>query len=63
MYVTYLHKFAVFRKMLKALTQELLLASARVEPKKLLATGYQFRQPTLEESLRHVLGRKLKNDE
>jgi uncharacterized protein (TIGR01777 family) len=35
----------------------LLLASTRVEPRKLLATGYKFRHPGLEETLRHLLGR------
>ncbi|MHC5012022.1 MAG: DUF1731 domain-containing protein [Planctomycetota bacterium] len=35
----------------------LLLASARVSPKTLLASGYRFRQPTLEDALRHLLGR------
>ena len=35
----------------------LLLASARVEPGRLLATGYAFRYPDLEGALRHLLGR------
>ena len=35
----------------------LLLASARVEPAKLIAAGYEFRYPDLEGSLYHVLGR------
>jgi len=35
----------------------LLLASARVEPKRLLATEYTFRHSELEEALRHILGR------
>jgi len=35
----------------------LLLASARVDPGKLLASGYQFRYPDLEEALRHLLGK------
>jgi len=39
------------------LADELLLASARVEPARLLATGYRFRHPTLEEALRAVLAR------
>ncbi|MCS6924294.1 MAG: TIGR01777 family oxidoreductase [Candidatus Binatia bacterium] len=34
----------------------LLLASARVEPTRLLATAYSFRHATLEDALRHVLG-------
>jgi len=36
----------------------LLLASARVVPKRLLATGYAFRSPELETTLRRLLGRK-----
>lgn len=35
----------------------LLLSSTRVEPQKLRDTGYQFRCPTLESALRHVLGK------
>jgi hypothetical protein len=38
--------------------QELLLASTRLEPSRLLSAGYQFRIPQLEVALRHVLGRK-----
>ncbi len=34
-----------------------LLASTRVRPERLLATGYRFRFPTLEGALRHVLGK------
>ena len=34
-----------------------LLASARMRPERLLATGYAFRFPELEGALRHVLGR------
>ena len=37
----------------------LLLASTRVEPGKLKASGYTFRYPTLEGALRHVLGKPL----
>jgi len=37
---------------------ELLLASARVIPARLLASDFDFGYPTLEETLRHVLGRK-----
>jgi uncharacterized protein (TIGR01777 family) len=33
------------------------LASARVEPRRLAAAGYEFRQPELEGALRHLLGR------
>ncbi|MFQ5865180.1 MAG: TIGR01777 family oxidoreductase [bacterium] len=36
----------------------LLLASARVEPAKLKDSGYEFRQPELENALRHLLGKK-----
>jgi hypothetical protein len=39
------------------MADELLLASTRVEPRRLLATGYEFRYPTLEEALRQVLGK------
>jgi NAD dependent epimerase/dehydratase family enzyme len=35
----------------------LLLASQRVEPAKLLKTGYAFRYPELELALRHLLGK------
>ena len=37
----------------------LLLASTRVEPGKLNASGYTFRHPELEGALRHVLGKPL----
>lgn len=37
------------------MADELLLASARVEPAKLLATGYRFRFAQLEPALQHVL--------
>jgi uncharacterized protein (TIGR01777 family) len=36
---------------------EVLLASARVEPRRLIASGYRFRYAELEDALRHVLGR------
>ena len=36
---------------------ELMLASARVEPRRLLNTGYVFHYPEMEGALRHVLGR------
>lgn len=35
----------------------LLLASAQVEPRVLTRTGYAFRYPSLEDALRHVLGK------
>lgn len=39
------------------MADELLLASMRVQPSALLGTGYDFRFPTLEPALRHLLGR------
>ena len=39
------------------MADELLLASARVEPARLRATGFTFRHATLEGALRHELGR------
>jgi uncharacterized protein len=36
----------------------LLLSSQRVEPKRLLASGYRFRYPDLEPTLRHLLDRR-----
>jgi uncharacterized protein len=39
------------------IADELLLASARVEPVRLQETGYSFRHPGLEEALRYLLGR------
>jgi uncharacterized protein len=45
------------RVMLGEITDELLLASARVEPVRLQETGYSFRHPELEGSLRHLLER------
>lgn len=36
--------------------QEILLSGTRVEPQKLLASGYTFRNPDLEGVLRHLLG-------
>jgi hypothetical protein len=43
------------RLLLGEMADELLLASTRVEPAKLLATGYQFKHSELEAALRHVL--------
>jgi len=37
------------------MAKELLLASTRVEPIRLIATGYRFRHPELESALRHML--------
>jgi uncharacterized protein (TIGR01777 family) len=45
------------RLMFGEMADELLLASARVQPTKLLASGYQFRYPELEAALQHVLMR------
>jgi uncharacterized protein (TIGR01777 family) len=42
---------------LGAMTGPLLMASARVNPEKLLDTGFEFTYPSLEGALRHVLGR------
>lgn len=39
------------------MADELLLASTRVEPSRLMETGYTFRHPDLEAALRHVLGK------
>jgi uncharacterized protein len=39
------------------MADNLLLASARVEPARLLSSGYQFRFPELTGALRHVLGK------
>lgn len=39
------------------MAQELLLGSVRARPARLLEAGHAFRHPTLEEALRHVLGR------
>jgi uncharacterized protein len=47
--------FAV-RLGLGEVADELLLASARVQPVQLTASGYQFRYATLEGALRHLLG-------
>jgi len=47
------------RVALGEMADELLLASARVTPAKLLQTGYEFRHANLSSALRHVLGRPL----
>lgn len=39
------------------MADEMLLASTRVEPKRLLASGYKFRYSELEGALRHLLGK------
>ena len=48
---------AVVVKLLLGEMSHLLLASARVLPVKLEASGYRFRYPLLDDSLRHLLGR------
>ena len=45
----------LMRLMLGEMANALLLASRRIEPKKLLDNGYQFRFPALEDALRHEL--------
>ena len=47
----------VLRLLLGELADEALLASARVLPSKLLASGYTFRDPRVEDALRRLLGR------
>ena len=44
------------RFVLGEMAEEMLLASARVSSAKVQATGFTFRYPQLEESLRHLLG-------
>ena len=41
------------------LANEMLLAGQKVNPRRLVETGYRFRFPDLEPALRHVLGRQL----
>lgn len=45
------------RTMFGQMADECLLASQKVLPAKLNETGYEFRYPYLERSLRHVLGK------
>ena len=45
------------RRALGEMADELLLASARVEPQRLLESGFVFQHPTLESALRHALRR------
>ena len=45
------------RLMLGEIADELLLASARMEPAKLEETRYEFRYPELEDALRHLLNK------
>jgi hypothetical protein len=46
------------RLALGEMADDLLLSSARVEPVRLLASGYKFKHPELEGALRDLLGRK-----
>ena len=41
--------------------EEFLLASRRIQPAKLLAAGYQFRFPELEQALQHEMGKMNEN--
>lgn len=45
------------RLALGEMADDLLIGSTRVTPKRLLETGYEFRQPELEGALRHLLGK------
>jgi uncharacterized protein (TIGR01777 family) len=45
------------RLALGEMANDLLLASARVEPTRLASSGYEFQYPELEGALRHVLGK------
>jgi uncharacterized protein (TIGR01777 family) len=48
---------ALLRLLFGAMADELLLASQRVLPERLLGSGYSFRYPSLAQALRHVLRR------
>jgi uncharacterized protein (TIGR01777 family) len=48
---------AAARLALGEMADEMLLGSTRVEPARLLAAGYNFKFPTLEGALRHLLGK------
>lgn len=48
---------SILRLALGDMADELLLASARLVPGRLLETGFRFRDPELETALRHMLGR------
>jgi hypothetical protein len=49
----------VIRWMVGEMADELLLSSARVVPRRLMETGYDFRHDNLEEALRHLLATPL----
>jgi uncharacterized protein len=46
----------ILRLMFGEMAEALIIASRRIEPRRLLAAGYPFRYPGLEEALRHELG-------
>jgi len=46
----------IVRLVMGEMGEELLLASRRIQPAKLLAAGYQFRFPELEGALQHEKG-------
>jgi NAD dependent epimerase/dehydratase family enzyme len=48
----------VMRTVAGELADEVMLASTRVEPERLLEAGYRFRTADLESALRHMLGRE-----
>jgi uncharacterized protein (TIGR01777 family) len=48
---------AAVRAMFGEMADEMLLASTRVVPARLLASGYRFQRPDLDGALRHFLGR------
>ncbi len=50
---------AAIRTLYGQMGREIVLASTRVLPEKLLASGYRFRHPDLEDVLRHILGKPL----
>ncbi len=50
----------VVKAMFGEMGDALLLSSTRVEPARLAASGYTFRQPELEDALRHILNRAAK---
>ncbi|MCY4114308.1 MAG: TIGR01777 family oxidoreductase [Chloroflexi bacterium] len=47
----------ILRAMMGEIADEMLLASQRVEPARLIDSGYHFHFPMLEHALRHALGR------
>ena len=49
----------VLRAALGRMAEETLLSGVRAEPLRLEEAGYDFRHATLEEALRHVLGKQV----